>query len=570
MIGVIVISDGRDNASVLARPEDAAADLAALGIPLHTVGVGSDQPVGEVRGLQGRRLDAPLQVAVDNRLPVAGEFLATGLAGQPVEISLLIDGTGVETKTLEPTRPRESLRVEFTRTMSESGLHRVTLQAKSAPTPDPAELSQFVRVSQDSVPVLYVDRPRYERAAIVRALAATNELRVTRLDAEAIGRKSGRNDEAGLKVDWSRYRVILIGDVEPKVLTPAAQTAIHDAILAGKCGLALVGGVRTLSGAMANGPLAEVIPIDGAAGGELPGPVRFELTEAGRIHPICRLTPDAAANADSWSRLPPFAGCTRLARPAPSAEVLLRTTDDVPLMVVRQSGKGRVAALAFDSTWQWPFTGDQGREMHQRFWRQLVLWLADRRPNVWANTDRPRYDLARLRPGGESVLLRAGVVDPNTGQEPAGVRVSATLRAPGGTARPVQLIRAKDGFEAKVMPDRVGEFHVEVAAFSGDQLLDKTQTAFVVASIDQELAEPLADLDTLKRMAARTEAAGGQYVALAELPGLLDRIQASTGTVEFKRTERLRLVGEYPWIWFSALLSLLVAEWAIRRRVGLV
>lgn len=569
--GVITISDGRDNASIFARPEEAGAELALQGIPLYTVGVGSDQPVGQVRGLQGRRLDAPLQIAIDNRLPVTGEFLATGLAGQQVVIALLIDGSESESKTIEPSQARESLRVDFSPTLSESGLHHLTLRARTAAEDTvAAELSQFVRVSEDSVSVLYVDRPRYERAAIVRALAAARELRVTRLDPAELTRKAGRSGGGGLGWELGRHRVILIGDVEPDVLTPAIQAEIRDLVLGGRSGLALVGAVRTMGETLAGKPMADVLPVDGLASDELPGPVRFELTDAGRVHPACRLDPDITANGAAWVRLPPFAGCARLVRPAPSAEVLLKSVDGDPLMVLQHSGKGRVAVLAFDSTWQWSFSDDQGRERQHRFWRQLALWLADRRPNVWASTDRPRYDLARLRPGGESVLLRAGVIDPETGQEPAGIRVTASLKVSGDTARPLPLVRAKDGFEARLAPDRVGEHHVEVAAYVGDRLVDQVQTAFVVTLVDQELTEPLADLETLRRMAGRTETVGGRYVLLADLPALLDRIRAATSAAEFKRTERLRLVADFPWIWFSVLVGLLVTEWVIRKRIGLV
>ncbi|MBP7935109.1 MAG: hypothetical protein KA354_10725 [Phycisphaerae bacterium] len=569
--GVIAISDGRDNASVLSRPEEVGIDLAALGIPLYAVGVGSDQPVGQVRGLQGRRLDAPSQIAIDNRLPVAAEFLATGLASQQVEVSLLIDDVRVASKRVEPTLPRESVRIEFSPAMSDGGLHRVTVEAKTAAgVTEPAELSQFVRVSQDSISVLYVDRPRYERAAIVRALAAARELRVTRLDVDQLVRKANRGEGGGLGSELGRHRVVLIGDIESGFLTPAIQAELRDAVVGGQCGLVLVGCVRTMGGGLADGPLAEVLPVGGSAVGELPGPVPFELTDAGRVHPVCRLDPDVATSGAAWVRLPPFAGCARLARPAPSAEVLLRSMDDSPLMVVQQSGRGRVGVLAFDSTWQWSFSDPRGRELQQRFWRQLVLWLADRRPNVWASTDRPRYDLARLRPGVDSVQLRAGVIDPDTGQEPAGIRVTGSLKVPGGTVLPVQFVRAKGGFEARLTPDRVGEYHVEVVARAGEQLVDKVQAAFVVALVDQELAEPLADLETLRRMAARTEVVGGQYVPLADLPRLLDRIRASAGQAEFRQSERIRLVGDHPWIWYLALVSLLVVEWTVRRRVGLV
>src|SRR5690606_4968192 len=101
------------------------------------------------------------------------------------------------------------------------------------------------------------------------------------------------------------------------------------------------------------------------------GPVPLQIA---RPHPITRLT-NPGNNAEVWQELKPLRGANRFVAPkiAPGVEVLLESPDTDPLLVVGAYGQGRTAVFAGDSTWQW---WGQGRsDAHQRFWRQLMLWL---------------------------------------------------------------------------------------------------------------------------------------------------------------------------------------------------
>ena len=87
---------------------------------------------------------------------------------------------------------------------------------------------------------------------------------------------------------------------------------------------------------------------------------------------------------------------------------------------------------------------------------------------------------------------------------------------------------------------------------------------------DQELADPTADLQTLKRMAAQTQHIGGSYVSIAEFAPLLERISAAGYVTEITQTRRWHLVEDYRWLWLAAFLALVTIEWITRRRKGLV
>jgi hypothetical protein len=572
-VGMVVISDGRDNFSGDDEQRTAGESLAAGGIPLYTVGVGSELPVGQNRGLLARRLDCPESVAVLNRLPVRAEFVATGLAGTVVSIELLWDDAVVELQQVRPAGPVELLRVNLGHTPNAGGLHRVGVRGRAAGLAGPqgeSGLSQFVRVTDEKVQVLYVDRPRYERAAIARALEAAAELRVTKVDLHRPGGGSpALLPRSGL--EWKAYHVVLLGDVDREALTDATLGAIRDLVLEQGRGVAMLGGIRTLgSGPYDGSPLSGLIPVSLGAGGQLPGPVAFELTPSGRQHAACRLLPDAAGSMQLWKRLPAFDGADRLAGLAPAAEVLMHAPAGEPLLVVAEAGRGRAAAVAFDSTWRWSFADARGLEAQRRFWRQLVLWLANRRPEVWVAADRPRYDLTRLRSNLERVTLRAGVTEPTTGRMPDNASLTGTLTGPDGKARELRWVRSGDALTAQPSLTAPGEYHVRVSARAGDKPLGESETAFVVVTPDPELADPTADLENLRRLAARTRAAGGEYVPLEEFGRLIERLSTRKRAALTRHVRRENLVDDRPWLWFGVFVGLLTVEWIARRRLGLV
>ena len=83
-------------------------------------------------------------------------FLATGLAGATIDVKLRVDEVVVDQQQVHATDVRELIRVDFSHVPDEVGLRRVTLRAKAAAMAGEqgeAELSQFVRVSDDTIPV---------------------------------------------------------------------------------------------------------------------------------------------------------------------------------------------------------------------------------------------------------------------------------------------------------------------------------------------------------------------------------------------------------------------------------
>jgi hypothetical protein len=199
-----------------------------------------------------------------------------------ITVELLFDDDVVDTRQVQAEQAQELLRVDLAYTPVAGGLHRVGMRARAAGVAGAAgevSLTQFVRVTDDKVQVLYIDRPRYERASIARALEAAKELRVTKVDLThpANMADSPLPHSPG---EWRAYHVILLGDVDRAAFPPAALEAMRELAIEQGRGLGMLGGARTLgAGHYGRSPLAEVLPVDLGVTGQLGAPVAFELTQ---------------------------------------------------------------------------------------------------------------------------------------------------------------------------------------------------------------------------------------------------------------------------------------------------
>src|SRR5262249_45257244 len=141
-------------------------------------------------------------------------------------------------------------------------------------------------------------------------------------------------------------------------------------------------------------------------------------TAAGLRQILTSAEPLGSAPADSlaaWSRLPPVQSATALGSIKQTAEVFASTPSGEPLIAAITAGKGRSVAVGPGDTWRWCMESDDGSALHTRFWRQLVLWTANRRPSAYIRSDRPRYERAALRSARGKVRVEARIADPLTG-----------------------------------------------------------------------------------------------------------------------------------------------------------
>src|SRR5262249_2685288 len=146
-------------------------------------------------------------------------------------------------------------------------------------------------------------------------------------------------------------------------------------------------------------------------------------------------------------------GATRLGRPRRLATVLAESGAGQPLLVGQDYGTGRTLAFGGDTTHRW-VRNDEGRRVHARFWRQVVLWLA-RREETDA-TLRLRPAVRRIRAGdrlGFGVARRG-----KSGEDLKDVRYDVKVVAPKGGEAPAPVAREGSEDRGAVKPRQPGEY----------------------------------------------------------------------------------------------------------------
>lgn len=170
-----------------------------------------------------------------------------------------------------------------------------------------------------------------------------------------------RSDVATARAELAQYDVVLLGDVAPADLSAEPETidAFAQALTAfvrDGGGVAVLAGPRGMPEAWHATTLRDLLPVHAPLrSGEPPQPVVPRPDAAGRSHPMVRLDDDAERSASIWSTLTlsAFAPVGALVEGAQTLLVGRRDDgNDVPLLVTRTLGEGRVALWATDETWR--------------------------------------------------------------------------------------------------------------------------------------------------------------------------------------------------------------------------
>jgi Mg-chelatase subunit ChlD len=236
-----------------------------------------------------------------------------------------------------------------------------------------------------------------------------------------------------------------------------------------------------------------------------------------------------------------------------SAEVVLRSPDQDPILSSWQYGLGRAiawtpsAAAPWSNTWvNWPQYG--------RYWAQVVRYTL---PDV--NSGPLQVELHE-QPGGARLVARAV----QTSGEPFDLATSAAeITLPNGTQRTITLRQVAPGTYAQdlALPN-AGPYSVNVALERDDQLY-QTRAGYVHA-VSEEYLPPQASSDDLRGLPL-----------LQQIAAITDgRVLESTTSLERPADEGVdpQIVQEDPlrnvWMWLlGAALVCWLLEIAIRRGI---
>ena len=536
--GVVVVSDGAVNAGA-----DPVAAARALGVPVNAVLVGT--PGGRDRAVA--EVEAPAEARVGEAATVRVRVTSDEERGTPIGVRLLEDGRELARGiALAPGSGAEAT-VELHVTPARPGLAvwtaRVDSLAGDASPGDDAR-GAAVQVAPGRLGVLVLTSGlNWDLAFLRRAWLGDSTLRLdTRVHAAGGAWRAlerGR-DAAPAPADLRGAAVVVLD-----ALAPADAGGGFDAALAAFVrdggGLLLLAGPPPGAARFARGVLGRELAFAVAPG----GPRVLAPQPAPEASELLAWDEDPARGARAWRDAAPLADVLPLA-PGGGDRVLAGAQGGgPPLLIARHVGRGQALLVNGTGFWRWSLSGsdpaaaDRGREL----WRHVVRWLAEPVQGEPLRV-RPERWLAAFRPV-------------------AGATVEGEIRDGRGRTRPLAFApRGTGSYVATLASPGPGRWQVSVRASRRGQELGRARSEFAVDRWSLEAARSQPDSATLAAVAA---AAGGRLASAADAGRWAHGLGARA--LVRARTASARL-WESPWL-FGAVVAMLGAEWATRRRRGL-
>lgn len=617
--GIVILSDGRSSSgggavsgpeAVAALPRPLVKRLAAEKIPVVTVPLGSSQGLTDVAV---GTVDAPPTAFVNDPVPIRVTVTRTGTHLPGPSTVRLVDRVGGEVLDEQTVDWGEG---ESSRTLTLTGRatggERADWEARIEPAAGadaPKDLIEGNNKSEVGIALvdrplrlLYVDGyPRWEYRFLKNIFSRDESIKFSALLLSA-GRKylqegseeiDALPDSPGGDRGWGSYDVIMIGDVQPGVMSTQQLDQIRTRVAVGGAGLLWIAGQSAVPAAYRGTPLADLLPVavgGGSSAGDAftiwdrdvvlrPAPLAEGLgvLRLGDKAPDGSYWPPQVSDpATGWSRL---RWMQRLEPGAlkPAAEALAFAAPvegdgtPTPAVVTMRFGAGRIIYVATDEIWRYRF--GKGEDLPERFYMQLIRLLG-------------RESVARA---GKPAVLTLTPKDAEVG---SAVRVGVELidqalldARPAGLTVRLTKANGKDGERAEVTLKPIGEAGSGGAgrakAFVGtwvppssgtwtgvvtDALLEGkgvTATAEVVTP-DDELRHPEADHPLLTSLAQETGGAVLGEDSINRLPSVLPKREVRTMSIARQET-----LWDRPGI-LGLLIGLLALEWVLRRFIRLI
>ena len=580
LAGVVLVSDGADTTD--AALTDALLAMKAAALPVFTVGVGADQLS---RDIQLDRVSTPRRALKGTSLLIDAVIRQTGYAGEMVALDVEDAGriVGSQTFTLPADGEPASVRVRVMATDAGSRILKFKI------TPRDGEVIAQNNVREAMLEVLdrrerilhYEGEPRFEMKFLRQAVKEDTNLEVVTLQRTAENKflRVGIDDPEHLLGGFPRtreelfgYRGLVLSNIEASAFTGDQLRMIADFVERRGGGLMMIGGPRAFSeGGYAGTPVADALPVvlervSRTADGDSP-PMHLNIrpTRAGQSHAVTQIAGSEAASAERWPDLPPLTSVNPIRAIKPGATVLLTGSDsrqrDQVVLASQRYGRGKSIAQTVQDSWLWQMHASMSLEdqTHENYWRQMLRWLVDDVPDMvdaHAVTD-------RVEPG-ETVTLVADVVD-RAFVELNDAKVTAYVSGPSGEVDelPVQWTGERDGeYHASFTAKGSGIYSARLEATREGRTIGSSVTRVRAVPSDAEYFDATMQAARLQRIADET---GGRFYTAANLAGLPDDLQYTgrgVTTIEERELWHMPIV-------LMAMLALLGAEWAVRRRVGL-
>lgn len=593
--GVILMGDGAQRAvsPFDLDPRRVARMLGDQGLRVFTVPFGAS-------GAGDNSLDVSVddllvdRVVFENKaVIVRARVRLVGAAGRDVRVRLLVEDRAGKTigqsglmvqppatgrtspiRRMSTTQDEDVRQVELSFVPTRPGEFKIAVEVE----PLDGEVRQannrrrsLISVRRGGIRVAYIDRPRPELRS-VQLLRASEKIQ---LESHIVrpGRRVGRARLDAELFAPGRHDIYILGDVPASVLGREQLSRLAARIRDG-AGLLMLGGFQAFgAGGYSATPLAELMPVAmNAAEVQGDGPIETDLhlmkdirvipTDSGLAHYIMRIADSGEVNRARWEALPPLEKANRLRPKNEFVDVLARDPDGNALLVATDIGTGRLIAFAGDSTFFWFQFGH--REVHQRFWQQMIFWLARKEDDtdqpVWVQVEPRTFNAAA------EVPVRFGARD-DQGKPIDDAQFQVSVLAPGQRKVALRPRRDVDAFSSQFAETgEAGDYWVEVTASRGGQSVGLPARArFLVNVRDLELDDPAADPGLLEQIA---QLSGGARFPPEKFGEAVEQLAAEPAATGVTQASVIDLWDN--WYVLGLFVGLVSLEWFVRKRRGLV
>jgi hypothetical protein len=532
---------------------------------------------------------APKAVLQNDQVVIDSIVTAYDCENEKLQVQLLEGDRVVDQQTLSVTGEVYDNRVQLRWKAAQLG--KQTLSFRVVPVSD--ERSQEnnatkadVHVMEDKIRVLIADNfPRWETRYLLNLFKRDDRVEFDHLLFEpqpAAGEGVRTGFPASIE-EWSKYRIIILGDLLPSQLTPEHQKVLREYVTEGGGNLIVVAGKDAMPGAYLDHPLGGILPVQGGERGIPPNqPFYLHITDEGSMSLATQVADNPGASERVWREMSerlPIYGLSEFSRPKPTTHSLVWASASKSgfnpadsgtrsFLAWHYVGAGRVVYIAAPVTYQLRYR--QGDTFHHRFWGQLLRWtiardLAEGSQTVRLSTDKSRYE------HGESVQvsLRLTQLD---GRAVTGAAPQLSALHDGQL---LQAINFKEdasragSYNALLEQLPAGPVKLQV---SGDQVsallaAEKYRRPIeTTINIDPsgmvELRHPLCNLSLLREIA---DSAGGILLPPTGLKAALQQLNLDPQVLETVTKKPLWNRWDLFWLFIGCL----TLEWVGRKYAGL-
>ncbi len=601
---VILVSDG------LATDQWPETPLPA-GAPVFPVLIGQESPATDISLTEATAAQTAFE---DSPVTLTVKLQQTGCQDRTVAVRISgEDGKELakETHRFDANEPSRTLRIRVP--LSRPGLSFLKAEASVSGVTEAtlANNSRWVAVDRGNGPyrVLYVGgRPNWDYKFLQRSLAADPEvqmptlLRIARREPKfewrgrqgetsnplfkGFGAKGGedvqRYDQPVLmrlntrdakelldgfpkKADnlFAEYRAIILDDVEADFFSHEQMSLIERFVSQRGGSLLMLGGQESFNlGHYDQTPVGRMLPVyvDKAQSGPPLMDAKLGLTREGWLEPWTRLRAEQSAEETRLATMAAFFSMNKTPTAKPGASILANVTDaagqSTPVLSTQRFGNGRVTAFGIGDLWRWGLKDAEQQADMQRFWRQLIRHLIIDVPDRVTFSEVPSASEAER----VQVRVRDRAFEP---QDDATVTLAIEhAGSPTATLSAEPSLTEGGVYEAAFSGRESGTYRAKVLAKAQDgTLIGEKESGWVRNSLADETQSLTPNRSWMQKIAQET---GGRML----IPKELDELPMLVASLKLPAMERrITPVWHHP-LYLLVILSLLIAEWLVRRMAG--